>query len=66
MVSIKTVSLNGDLIEEVYMKPPLGYNPNSNKVYQLHRTLYGLKQAFRAWYSKFNSTMKRLGFNSSL
>ena len=64
-MDVKNAFLNGDLEEEVYMKPPPGYNCPPNKVCRLHRALYGLKQAPRAWYAKFSSTLSKLGFSSS-
>ncbi|KAL9250307.1 Retrovirus-related Pol polyprotein from transposon RE2-like protein [Drosera capensis] len=44
-------------MEEVYMKPPLGYDHPPNKVCRLQKVLYGLKQAPRAWYAKFHTTL---------
>ncbi|KAL9269652.1 Retrovirus-related Pol polyprotein from transposon RE1-like protein [Drosera capensis] len=54
-----------DLSEEVYMKPPPGYDHPPNKVFRLRKALYGLKQAPRAWYAKFHSTLGQLGFTTS-
>lgn len=38
--------LNGTLEEEIYLKQPPGFADNE-KVYRLHKSLYGLKQAAR-------------------
>ena len=37
----------------------------SNKVCYLWRALYGFKQAPRTWFSKFSSTISRLGYMAS-
>ena len=52
-MDIKSVFLNGEIDEEVYVKrPPDFVNPKKpNHVYKLHKALYGLKQAPRAWYT---------------
>ena len=42
-IDFKNAFLNGDLSEEVYMQPPLGFSIKSNKVCQLRRALYALK-----------------------
>jgi len=65
-MDVKNAFLNGDLIEEVYMQPPLGYDHPPQKICRLHRALYGLKQAPRAWFEKFSSTLLQFGFTSSL
>jgi len=64
-MDVKNAFLNGELQEEVYMRPPLGYTCQENKVCRLRKALYGLKQAPRAWFAKFHSTISQLGFSSS-
>ncbi|KAL9267548.1 Retrovirus-related Pol polyprotein from transposon RE1-like protein [Drosera capensis] len=63
-MDVKNAVLNGDLFEEVYMKPYPGYDYPSNMVCRLRKVLYGLKQAPRAWYAKFHSTLGQLGFTT--
>ena len=64
-MDVKNAFLNGELSEEVYMQPPLGLSVDSNKVCHLRRALYGFKQAPRAWFAKFSSTIFRLGYTAS-
>ncbi|GJU35966.1 retrovirus-related pol polyprotein from transposon TNT 1-94 [Tanacetum coccineum] len=58
-MDVKTVFLNGNLREEVYVSQPDGFvDPdNPNHVYKLKKALYGLKQATRAWYDMFSSCL---------
>ncbi|GJQ95286.1 retrovirus-related pol polyprotein from transposon TNT 1-94 [Tanacetum coccineum] len=55
-MDVKTVFLNGNLREEVYVSQPGGFvDPdNPNHVYKLKKALYGLKQAPRVWYDMFS------------
>jgi hypothetical protein len=64
-MDIKNAFLNGDLSEEIYMQPPPGLSHPPDKVCRLRRAFYSLKQAPRAWFAKFNSTVSRLGFSIS-
>ena len=64
-MDVKNAFLNGNLSEEVYMKPPPGFSVESNKVCHLRRALYGLKQDPRAWFAKFSSTISCLGYMAS-
>nr|GEX89375.1 hypothetical protein [Tanacetum cinerariifolium] len=50
-IYMKTVFLNGNLREEVYVSQTDGFVDldNPNHVYKLKKALYGLKQAPRAW-----------------
>ncbi|GKD98641.1 retrovirus-related pol polyprotein from transposon TNT 1-94, partial [Tanacetum coccineum] len=56
-VEVKTVFLNGELKEEVYVSQPEGFvdHDNPSHVYKLKKALYGLKQAPRAWYDMLSS-----------
>jgi hypothetical protein len=48
-IDVKSGFLHGDLVEDIYVGQPIGYQKGKgNKVYKLRKTLYGLKQAPRA------------------
>ena len=64
-MDVKNALLNEDLSEEVYMQTPPGFSVDSNKVCYIRCALYGLKQAPRAWFTKFSSTISRLGYMAS-
>nr|GEX44374.1 hypothetical protein [Tanacetum cinerariifolium] len=53
----KTVFLNGELKEEVYISQPEGFvdQDNPSHVYKLKKDLYGLRQAPRVWYNILSS-----------
>lgn len=62
---MKTAFLNGEIEEEVYVAQPEGFVKEGEEhlVYRLHKSLYGLRQAPRAWYSKLNKCLEELGFS---
>ena len=63
-LDVKNVFFNRDLKEEVYMKPPPGFNEKfRTKVYKLKRSLYGLKQFHRAWFERFTNFVKSQGYD---
>jgi hypothetical protein len=66
-MDVKSVFLNGVLKEEVYVQqPPAFIIPGSEgMVLHLHKALYSLWQAPRAWNAKLNDTLASLGFQRS-
>lgn len=65
-MDVKTAFLNGDLTEDIYMKQPKGFvhAGKEDLVCKLNKSLYGLKQAGRAWYKKIDSALLGLGFSA--
>ena len=61
-MDVKCSFLNGDLTEEIYMQQPQGFSTNPSLVCRLRKSLYGLKQATRAWYAKIDSFFLSLNF----
>jgi hypothetical protein len=63
-MDVKSTFLNGDLKEVVYVQQRPGFinDNNPDKVLRLHKALYGLRQAPRAWNAKLDNTLLSLGF----
>jgi hypothetical protein len=66
-MDVKSVFLNGNLKEEVYVHQPLGFTIpyQEGKVLCLRKALCGLRQALRAWDTKLDSMLKGMGFGQS-
>ena len=66
-MDVKTIFLNEDLDEEVYMSQPEGFSVEEKEhmVCKLKKSIYGLKQASRQWYLKFNDTITSFGFKEN-
>ncbi|KAH9741647.1 protein kinase domain-containing protein [Citrus sinensis] len=63
-LDVKNAFLHGDLEEEVYMDPPLGFENmfERGKVCKLEKSLYGLKQSPRAWFDRFTRFILKCGY----
>ena len=66
-MDVKTTFLNGELIENVYMAQPKGFVIEGKEKMGCHlkKSIYGLKQASRQWYLKFDETIRKFGFKEN-
>lgn len=66
-MDVKCAFLNGDIEEDIYMEQPEGFEVKGKEdwVCKLQKSLYGLKQAGRAWYEKIDGTMLSMSFKKS-
>nr|GEU99160.1 hypothetical protein [Tanacetum cinerariifolium] len=63
-MDFKSAFLYGTIKEEVYVCQPLGFEDpdHPNKVYKVVKALYGLHQAYRAWYETLATYLLENGF----
>nr|GEY32311.1 putative ribonuclease H-like domain-containing protein [Tanacetum cinerariifolium] len=56
-MDVKSAFLYGKIKEEVYVYQPLGFEDPEfpDRVYKVEKSLYGLHQAFRAWYETLST-----------
>lgn len=66
-LDVKSAYLNGELSEDLYMEQPEGFEvPGAEeKVLRLRKSIYGLKQAARAWNNAAKATLNQAGFQQS-
>lgn len=66
-MDVKTAFLNDDLNKDVCMQQPEGFVTNGYEhlVCKLRKSIYGLKQASRQWYLKFDEVVISLGFEGN-
>ncbi|KAG9511488.1 hypothetical protein KCV07_g10138, partial [Aureobasidium melanogenum] len=64
-MDVKTAFLHGEVEHTIYVRPPPGYPEAHGKVLKLNKSLYGLKQSPRQWYSKLRSFLHDQGWITS-
>ena len=67
-MDVKTAFLNGYLEEDVYMDQLVGFieEGKEHMMCKLKNSIYGLKQASRQWYLKFNDIITSFGFKENI
>ena len=67
-MDVKTAFLNGDLEKNVYTTQPKCFVVEGKERMgcRLKKSIYGLKQASRQWYLKFDSTIRKFGFQENI
>jgi len=67
-MDVKTAFLNWDLFEDMYMEQPDGFQVNCKEhmVCKLKMSIYGLKQASRQWYLKFDEIITSCSFKENV
>src|SRR5579871_1985693 len=60
-MDVKSVFLNSDLKEEIYMDCPKRFE-QQNQVYKLNKYLYGLKQSPQVWNKLINEFFNKYNF----
>lgn len=56
-INVNNASLNGDLLEDVYMTQPKGFISKRCYICKLNKAFYALKQAPRAWNNKLKDCL---------
>ena len=67
-IDVRTAFLNEDLVEDVYMSQPIGFEEvgKEQMICKLHKSIYGLKRAPRQWYLKFDEVVTANGFKENI
>lgn len=63
-MDVKTIFLNGELKEEIYLLQAKVFSieGQEDKMCQLNKVIYGLRQSPRQWYFTFHNVISKYGF----
>src|SRR5207248_1632258 len=61
-MDVVSAYLAGKLREDIYMRPPEGYDAPEGEYCHLKKSIYGLKQAARVWNHLLTGFLEGLGF----
>lgn len=64
-LDVTAAFLNGTIAEEIYLEIPDGVLSNTNKVWRLKKSLYGLKTAAKCWYKTLQNALLGMGLMKS-
>jgi hypothetical protein len=66
-IDVKTTLLNMDLLENVYMAQSKAFAMKGKEYMRCHlkKSIYGLKQASKQWYLKFDETIRSFDFKEN-
>ena len=67
-IDVRTTFLNGDLVEDVYMSQPTGFEEvdKEHMVCELQNSIYGFKQDSGQWYLTFDEIFTTDGFKENI
>ena len=64
-MDVTSAYLNADLDHVIYMEKPAGFDQDKTKVWQLQKSLYGLKQSAKLWNDTIHQYFTKCGFRRS-
>ena len=66
-MDVKTIFLNGKIIEEVYLEQHEGFETHDTKCFvcRLNKSLYGFKQVPRVLYARIDKCLTNLRFSKN-
>ena len=62
---VKTAFLHGLLDKSNFLQQPEGFEDGTRRVWQLYKSLYGLKQSPRCWFQALREVLRAAGFRGS-
>ena len=64
-MDVKAAYLHAPIECDVYVQQPQGYLADTNLVWKLNKSLYGLKQSGRSWHNLLHQYLKEINFVQS-